>query len=228
MSVVSGIMGAMAAGDAADKSAEAQKAATASTADIQNKALDLQQKNFNLVQGQEAPYRAIGEKGVAELSKMLSGGYNMQESPSAKYAMQQGTKSINANLGARGLEGNAVQQLGQLSSSTAASDYSNRFNQLLAATNIGTSAVAGTASSAASLGQAAQSGANTQTSALQSAAGNLGSIYSNAGNQTANIIGSSAGTAVGVGSQLLGSYLSSGSAAASTPAVADYASYAIA
>ncbi len=171
----------------------AQNNATLTQAQTQQNAQNQQQANFNLVQGQEAPYRQLGSDNVGSLQQMLSGGYNMQQSPSAQYAMQQGTKSINSNMQARGLEGNAVQQLGQLSSSTAASDYSNRFNQLLAATNIGSNAVAMTGSGVNSMNSNLQSGANTQSGLLQSAAGNLGSLATGSANTESNLMMGAAG-----------------------------------
>jgi hypothetical protein len=187
--VVGGVVSAVGSSNAAN----AQNNATASEAQTEANALAQQQQNFNLVQGQEAPYRQLGTQNIGSLQNMLSGGYNMQQSPSAQYAMQQGTKGINSNLQARGEEGNAVQQLGQLSSSTAASDYQNRFNQLLSATNIGSNAVAMTGSGVNSLNANTQSGANTQSALTGSAAGNLSNIYTGAANTQTGLIGGAAG-----------------------------------
>jgi hypothetical protein len=173
------------------------KAANKAT-DAQLSAQQQQQANFNLVQGQEAPYRQLGEQNIPELQKMLSGGYDMKASPSAQYAMTQGTRSINSALGARGLEGTAVQQLGQLSSQTAANDYQNRFNQLLSATNIGSNAVAMTGS-----------GVNNLNNNLQAGAGNLGNINMANGNQQATGIGAAAGGLASITSGLLGNYQNS-------------------
>ena len=188
----------------ANSAANAQNNATATEAQTQANALAQQQNNFNLVQGQEAPYRQLGTQNIGSLQSMLSGGYNMQASPSAQYAMTQGTKGINSNLQARGEEGNAVQQLGQLSSSTAAQDYQNRFSNLLAATNIGSNAVAMTGSGANSLNANTQSGANTTNSLMQSAAGNLSNIATGQANTQSGLLGGAAGLLGGAAGQLSG------------------------
>jgi len=190
MSLISGTIGAILGSDS-NKQAASTAQATQLSAQNQEEA------NFNTVQGQEAPYRSLGTTNLPGLQDMLSGNYNMQASPSATYAMNQGTKTINSNLQARGLEGNAVTQLGQLSSSTAASDYQTRFQDLLSATNIGSNAVAMTGSGANSLNANLQSGANT-TSEIQAQTG-----MANSG-----VIGGAAGNVNGLGSKLLGNYIS--------------------
>ncbi len=179
------------------KAEDAQKAATEAAKSSAQKALDAQQKNFDLVQSQEDPYRQLGATNASSLQSMLSGGYNMQASPSAQYALGQGTKAINSNLQARGLEGNATQQLGQLSGSTAANDYQNRFNQLLSATQIGQNAVAQTGASVNALNSNIQNNANTQSSIAQSGAQNLGHIYTGAADALLGLAGGAAGALTG-------------------------------
>jgi hypothetical protein len=204
--IVGSVISSSAAGDAADTAANAQNNATRENARLQREAAAQQQKNFDLLQTQEAPYRGIGTAAVDPFTKMLTGGYNMQESPSAKYAMQQGQKQINSALQTKGLEGNAVAQLGQLSSQVAANDYQTRFNNLLNALNVGTSAVAGTASSTASSNANLQSGANALTAANTAAAGNLSNIaMQNSGTQ-AGIIGAAAGQLGSIGSNIYGNW----------------------
>lgn len=179
------------------KAEDAQKAATATARSDAQKALDAQQKNFDLVQTQESPYRQLGADNAGSLQKMLSGGYDMQASPSAQYALGQGTKAINSNLQARGLEGNATQQLGQLSGSTAATDYQNRFQQLLAATQVGQNAVAQTGSNVNALNSNIQNNANVQAGIAQSGAQNLGSLYTGASNALLGLAGGAAGALTG-------------------------------
>jgi hypothetical protein len=210
MSFISGTIAAINQGDAADAANANQANATKTQEQIQQAAAAQQQANFNTVQTQEAPYRQLGEKNIGSLQQMISGGYDMKQSPSAQYALSEGTKSINSNLQARGLEGNAVQQLGQMSSSTAAQDYQNRFSQLLAATNIGSNAVSMTGSGANSLNASTQSGANAMTAALGAGAANSSNIAMGNAAALNNIGGGMSGAAAGVGGKLLGNYASTG------------------
>ena len=212
MSWIGSIVSSVGSAGAAEDAEYNQNLRTVAAIQAQDRALAQQQGNFQLLQSQYAPYRQLGTQNIPELQKMLSGGYDMQASPSAQYAMTQGTKAINANLQARGLEGNAVNQLGQLARSTAASDYSNRFNQLLAETNIGSNAVAMTGSGLNSLNAGIQSGANTTGNLLQANAGNIGNIMMSNANTQAGLIGGAAGN-IGSGiSSLLGNYFNSNNA----------------
>jgi hypothetical protein len=189
---------------ASDTAANATNNATAANAATQAAAQAQQQKNFDLLQTQESSYRGVGEAAVDPFKQMLNGGYNMQQSPSAAYAMQQGTKQINNSLQTRGLEGNAVQQMGQLGSGVAAADYQTRFGNLLNALNVGTAANAGTASAVNNSNSNLQSGANTVTGANTAAAGQLGNTAMQNGINQQNIIGGAAGQLSGIASNMAG------------------------
>jgi len=145
MSVVSGIMGANAQEDAAEQNSE--------TAD---KGMALQEKLYNSEIERNKPFYNSGVKGVIELDKMINGGYEMKESPAAKYELTQGTKSLNRQLAARGLlgSGNAAQRLSELSSGIAANDYDKQFSRLLDQVKIGTGASAAAGASSSTLSNA--------------------------------------------------------------------------
>jgi hypothetical protein len=145
-------------------------------------------RQYDLTTESFKPYTEVGTNALADYQAMLHGGYNMQESPAAQYQLTQGTKAMNRALAARGLSGsgNAVNRLTELNSSIAATDWSNQYNRLLDAINIGTSASAKTASAGSKYADqlstaAGQIGNNTWNQAQQ-----LNSIYSNAINNMQN------------------------------------------
>ena len=188
-----------------------QDAINASAAE-QDKSLAAQKSNFDLIQGQNAPYRGVGEAAIDPFKKMLAGGYTMEESPAAKYAMMQGTKQINNAMQSRGIEGGAVQRLGELGSGVAANDYQQRFNNLLSALNVGTSANAGTASATNSMNGAIQNGANSNVSSIMSGMGS--NVSSN--NAAAGAMGAAAGN---MGAANAGYYSGLGGAASNAAAL---------
>lgn len=205
MSVISGtvgaVMGADATGEAASTATGATTAAANTAAEVQNRALDEQKKIYEETQQRWEPYRAAGEKGLSAMDKLLYGGYNMEESPSAKYALTQGNRALSRQMAARGSlgGGSAAQRLAELSSGIAASDYNNRYNQLLNAIQTGSGAVAGTGNAGTVFGNQMQSGANSQGNIATNAGNSLANIAMNQGQQTASLYsglgGASANTA---------------------------------
>lgn len=182
MSLISGTVGAVLGSDATESAANTAAAATKDAATIsaeaQQKALEFQKQAYEETQKRWEPYRAFGERGLSAMDKLLYGGYDMRESPSAQYALTQGTRALSRQLAARGNlgGGTAAQRLGELSSGIAASDYNTRYNQLLNAIQTGTGAVAGTGAAGTTLGGQMQAGAS-----------NLGNIATGAGNTLADI-----------------------------------------
>lgn len=198
-------IGALQSGKNTDATIRSNEGLTDKALAEQRLARQQQQNNFEGVQQQFAPYRNVGESAVKPFQDLLSGNYNVEASPSGKYALQQGSRAINSSLQARGLEGNAVQQLGQLHSGVAATDYQNRFSNLLSALNVGTSAAAGQGSAAGQMNANIQSGANASGGLMSNLAGLNSAAMQN--NQSA--IGAAAGNMSGTGSTLLGNYLKS-------------------
>lgn len=184
MSVISGSMSAvMGSGAEEDASKRAQESAIM--------AMFQQQQNYNEEKALRKPYLDIGAAAAPLYTKMLTGGYNMKESPAAQYELQQGTKALNRQLAARGLlrGGSAAQRLSELSSSVAANDYSQQYGRLLDAIKIGTgeSASAG-ASSQAMNSNWNQYAANSANNAQQSGAARA-SLYSGMGGASSSALG---------------------------------------
>jgi len=181
MSVISGSLGAV-------MGSEATTDAANTAASAQDRATDLQKNIYNKTQSEWEPYRQAGEKALNAQDKMLYGGYNMESSPSAQYALTQGTRSLNRQMSARGSlgGGSAANRLAELSSGIAASDYTTRYNQLLNAVQTGSGAVSGSGQSGIALGQQAQTGATNLGNIAQQAGQSTASLYSGLGGASAN------------------------------------------
>jgi hypothetical protein len=170
MSVISGILGARATSNAADTAASAQ----ANAAGVEQNIYNQQRADFE-------PYRQVGLGAIPDYQKMLTGGYDMKESPAAQYELTQGTKALNRQLAGRGMlgGGNAAQRLTELSQGIAAKDWNSQYSRLLDALKLGTGA-------SASMGAAS----NTLSSNTQSGANSLANIYNTSGNTRAGLYSS--------------------------------------
>lgn len=201
-------MSADASSSAADKAAGATRDASLTAAQVQNRTLDEQKAIYEATQKQWEPYRAAGEKGLSAMDKLLYGGYDMKESPSAQYALTQGNRALTRQMAARGNlgGGTAAQRLSELSSGIAASDYNNRYNQLLNAIQTGSGAVAGTGNAGTVFGNQLQSGANAQGNFATNAGNNLANIAMNQGQQTASLYGGLGGAVGNTASTALKAY----------------------
>lgn len=190
MSVVSGIVGAIAGADATESAADTSAAATRDAAQV---AQDVyKQTSANL-----KPYLEYGTSYLPEMKKMLSGGYDMNESPSAQYALSQGTKTLNRQLAARGLSGSgqASTALGDMANSVAANDYQTRYNMLQNALQTGVAAATQTGNAGGQLSANAANTANT-----------LSNIYSNRGNQLSSLYGGMGGASASTAGTALKAY----------------------
>lgn len=186
MSVISGSLGAVMGSDAQTEAAQ-------TAANAQNSATAMQYKMYQEDVARQKPFYDVGVGAIQNYLKMLNGGYNMKESPSAQYEMEQGTKTLNRQLAARGLLGGptAAKRLSELSSSVAAKDYNDQYSRLLDALKLGTGA-------SASMGASS----NAYSGQLGQAASNLGNIAMNSGAARASLysgMGGASGSALGAG-----------------------------
>ena len=181
MSVVSGSLGAVLGSSSAKKAAKITAAAI-------DRATQEGARQYNLTTESFAPYTEVGTNALDDYQKMLYGGYDMQESPAAQYQLTQGTKAMNRALASRGLSGSgsAVNRLTELNSSIAATDWSNQYNRLLDAINIGTSESAKTASAGSKYADQLYTAAGQLGNSAQNQAQSMNSIYSNAANNIQN------------------------------------------
>lgn len=169
---------------------KATKDAAKATAAAIDRATQESARQYNLTTESFAPYTEVGTNALADYQKMLYGGYDMQESPAAQYQLTQGTKAMNRALASRGLSGsgNAVNRLTELNSSIAATDWSNQYNRLLDAINIGTSASAKTASAGSKYVDQLSTAAGQIGSNEWNKANSMQSIYSNLQNSGMNMM----------------------------------------
>lgn len=164
-------------------SSGASKDAAKMAAAVQFMALMEQRRQYNDQVKRFQPFYETGTGALEDYNKMLLGGYEMEESPAAKYQREQATKAMNRAMAARGLSGsgNAVNRLTELNSAIAAQDWSNQYNRLIDAIKIGQGAA----------GSAGQAGQNYANAASQTAA-NLGNIYTNNANALNSIYSNAA------------------------------------
>jgi hypothetical protein len=169
-------------------SGSASKKAAQAMANAINRATDEAKRQYDLTTESFAPYTEVGTNAIADYQAMLHGGYDMQESPAAQYQLTQGTKAMNRALASRGLSGSgsAVNRLTELNSSIAATDWSNQYNRLLDAINIGTSASAKTASAGSKYADQLSTAAGQIGNNAWNEAQSRNSIYSNAINGMQN------------------------------------------
>ena len=190
----------------------------------QEQAAQTQQNMFNTIVGQEQPFLNAGKNATTQLNSLLSpGGYLEQQFnptqaqldayPGYQFQLQTGGQALeNANTpGVGALSGAALKSLMSFNQGTAASNYSNYFNQFQTQQNN----IFNRLSNIASLGQNAagnlgSAGANLGTGIAQAQAGAAGSI-------AGGIVGASNSLSNGVGLNYLLSNSSTPSAAYADP-----------
>lgn len=201
MSIVSGSMGAV-------MGSNAQEDATKQNTQNSQAALNMQQRLHDEDIARNKPFYDKGVQASANLDRMVNGGYDVKESPSARYQLTEGTKSLNRQLAARGLlgSGNAAQRLSELSSGVAANDYDKQYSRLLDQVKIGT-------------GASASAGASSQTLSNQVGQNSIQQQQNNtsAGNARASLYAGMGGASAGAANLGINAYragLFGGSAAA--------------
>lgn len=149
-----GLFGANKAAGAAADGAQAQVDIAEAQMRQQQQIYDDQMRRYEAQIRRNEPYYRMGTRAISPIQQMVYGGYKMEQSPAAKYAMQQGTRTLNRQLAARGLlgSGNASQRLGELSSGIAANDYNTQYQRLLDQIKIGTGASSEAGNTTANMG----------------------------------------------------------------------------
>jgi hypothetical protein len=201
--VGSAVVGGVVASKSASKAADAQAEGTA-------QALSENARQFDITQGNQAPYLAAGKTALGQLAAEHDTALDqskIQMDPGYQFGLTQGQQAIDRQTAAGGgrISGAALKAAAQYGTDYATSGYSaaysrqnqtrtDRLNRLAALAGVGQTATQ----------NAAAHGANTAgaNSALMVAAGNnagaaqlaQGNIWGNAGNQLAALYGRSAGT----------------------------------
>lgn len=177
----------------ASKAANAQNAATQAQTTTANNALDEQRKIYEEEVARNKPFYDAGVAANVKLNDLSANGYDMKESPSAQYALTQGTRSLNRQLAARGLlgSGNASQRLSELSSGIAANDYNTEYNRKYGALLDQVKISTGASNSAGAASQALSNNVGQNSIAVQTAQGNAGqaraSLYAGMGANSINM-----------------------------------------
>lgn len=201
-----GILGGIMGGNAASKAAKAQEQAN-------QQAIAEQQREFNQTQQNIQPYLGAGQNAVNLETAYLNGDTSgFANSPDYQFAVQQGTKQLDAGAAAKGnlWGGGADADRIALGQGLATQYANNYWNKISGVANQG-------AQAATNLGQLGQSNANAiggylQNSGQAAASGIAGqqNAWNNALNQIANAAGqyyanNPTGTSYNLGNNL-GSY----------------------
>jgi len=174
----------------ANKSASATKSAANQQAATASDTLTAQKELYDADVARNKPFYDLGVGSIPTMQSMVSGNYNMNQSPAARYELQQGSKTLNRQLAARGLvgSGNASQRFAELSAGVAAKDYNDQYNRILDQIKIGTGASAQTGQSSSTynsaVGQYGANVANAQGQAGQARA----SLYAGMGGLANNAV----------------------------------------
>ena len=166
--------------------ANASKSAAGQYADAANRGLAYNQEMFNTINEQNAPYRALGEKGAMQYGNYIDNGYFTaqpsmndltQLMPNYQFGLSQGMGQFNAGLNASGglVSGNAIQGGQQFAQDYAGNALQNAFanyqtNRQNVASNLG--AATGFGQNANATTATAASGASANASNMLSSIGN--------------------------------------------------------
>ncbi len=181
MSLVSGTLGAIMGSQATTSAAE-------TSADVQREATAQQKAIYEAEVERMKPFYEAGKAELPTFQKMLTGGYDMKESPAAQWELEKGTKAMNRVLASRGLSGGgvAVNRLTELNKIIAASDWNAQYNRILDALKLGTGASGSMGKAGTDFGQQTQTGATNLANIFTQQGQNQASLYSGLGGASAN------------------------------------------
>lgn len=178
-SILGGILG----GKGAKKAAKAQ-------VQMGREALALQSKMFEEGRADLAPWREAGGQAIGQGLAMLQPGYDYTASPGYQFRFNEGQRAVESGGAAKGMlmSGGTLKDLVRFGQGTAAADYNDQFNRVMAVAGGGQQAATSTAglgqnyANSASgilqgIGQAKASGYAGQNQAIQGTLGNLASIW---------------------------------------------------
>jgi len=181
-----------AAADAAAKAQGYQDAA-------QQRAIEEQQRQFDLTRQDTATQRQVGDKALNYLSGALQPGGQFAptqfdpgqytQSPGYQFQLEQGTQAATNALGAGGmrLSGRAAKELDRYGHGVAAQDYGNWYNRQLGTYQQNQADKQNYLSRQMQLAGIGAQGINTATNAGQNMANQASNIYTTTGANQANI-----------------------------------------
>jgi hypothetical protein len=117
----------------------------------------------------QMPYYNLGINNLDDYQAMLSGEYDMTQSPAAQYALEQGNVAQARADAARGISGTggAASREAERASSIAASDWENQYQRLLDAIQIGSGTSLNSGSSAVNLASQTESAAAAEEASAE-------------------------------------------------------------
>ena len=197
------ILGAYSANQAANKqqaaAADAQAKALGYQDAAQQRAIEEQQRQFDLTRQDTATQRAVGDKALNYLSDALQSGgqfgyqpYQMpeyQQSPGYQFQLEQGAKARQIGLGSQGMQlsGRAQKELERYGQGVASQDYGNWFNRQMAERGQTEAEKQNYLSRQFGLAGIGSQGISTATGAGQNMANQASNIYTNTGANQANL-----------------------------------------
>lgn len=206
-----GVMASQASRSAANTAADAQRDSANAALQGQREGMEYQKYLHQQTRADFEPYRKIGERAVSDYDRLMNG-YDIQQSPAAKYQLTQGSKALGRSLASRGLSGsgNAAQRFADLNSSIAGSDWNNQYSRIMEALKLGTAASANTSAAGNALGGQIGAGAQNTSSIYSNMGNNLSNIYQQQGNNDASFWSGLGGLPARAAASGLSSYASSG------------------
>lgn len=136
-------------------------------ADAQKQALAMEQQMFNTGVSAEQPYLSYGQNLIPTLTKLLTPGADqtsvLSQLPGFQFASDWATKAMTNSMTGRGLGGNVLKGVGDVSSGLAQQFFGNLVSMLQGGVNTGASAA-----------NAIMSGANSMAGTMAGTLTNLG------------------------------------------------------
>lgn len=156
---------AVAVGGATVASGYMSYKASQDAAEAQSDAADQQvyeqRRQFDLIRKDQKPYRQAGDFALGEMQNMLSGDYNLKETPGYEFRFQEGMDAMTNNLAATGnrISGRAMKEAQRFGQGMASQEFGNRYNRLAGLAGTGQTSVQAT-------GQAGMQAAGNISNAL--------------------------------------------------------------
>jgi len=150
--------------------------------------VDEQHRQFDITQGNLAPWLQAGNWGLGKQQDFLKGDFSgFESSPDYKYALQEGTNSIDHSAAARGglFGGGHTRDLTRFASGLATQNADNYYNKLTGLSqtgyNTGNSLGALGANMATNIGNAYQNAGNARASAYTAQGNANANMWNNLG-----------------------------------------------
>lgn len=181
------LLGGLFGGKSAKKAAKAE-------VQLGREALALQKQMYDQSRADLAPWREAGGQAIGQGLAMLQPGYDYKTSPGYDFRFGEGQRAVESSAASKGMlmSGGTLKDLVRFGDGTAAADYNDQFNRVMAvagggqqATTAGVNAAQNYANQATGslqgIGQAKASGYAGVNQAVQGTLSGLSGIFGNMG-----------------------------------------------